>query len=519
MQLRSQRRKALVYCRVSGKKQAIEGNGLDSQEHRCREYAREQDYEVEAVFPDDISGSGDFMRRPGMMALLAYMDAKPEENYVVIFDDLKRYARDTEFHLKLKREMAARNAKRECLNFKFEDSPEGEFIETIIAAQGELERKQNQRQVIQKMKARVEQGFWVFRAPAGYRYQRSKHGGKELVRDEPLASVVQEALKLFANGSLQTQVEVKRYLENQPAFPKDLPNGEIRAYRITRLLTQPVYAGYISAPNWNVSLRKARHEPLISLNDYNRMQDRIKSGGHAPARKDIGEDFVLRGLVSCADCGRPLTSCWSKSKTKKTHPYYRCYYKPCKSYGKSIRRAKIEGEFEQIIRSLKPAPSAFALASDMFKSAWTQRHKQSLQILNDIKANIATIELEIDQVLQRILNTNNQTVASAFEKKIEELEKDKLISEEKLQLSGKPKHSFEKMFELALQFLSNPWKLWDSDILEQRRLVLKLAFTGRIPYDRHNGFLNPKKSLPFNMIGDNMALEKRMVRTTGLEPV
>ncbi|MCV6574655.1 MAG: recombinase family protein [Cohaesibacter sp.] len=357
MQLRSQKRKALIYCRVSGKKQTIEGNGLDSQEHRCRKHCRRRGYLVEAVFPDDVSGEGDFMKRPGIVALLRYMDSRPDQNYVLVFNDLKRYARDTEFHLKLKREMAVRNATRECLNFKFEDTPEGEFIETILAAQGELERKQNRRQVIQKMKARVEQGFWVFRAPAGYRYQKSKHGGRELVRDEPLASVIQEALTLFANGTLQTQVEVKRYLENQPVFPKDLPNGEIRAYRITRLLTQPVYAGYISATNWNVSLRKARHEPLISLSDYQRMQDRLVSGGHAPARKDIREDFVLRGLVTCADCGRPLTSCWSKSKTGKKHPYYRCYHKPCESYGKSIKRAKLEGEFDELVKSLKPTPA------------------------------------------------------------------------------------------------------------------------------------------------------------------
>ncbi|MCD8570652.1 MAG: recombinase family protein [Alphaproteobacteria bacterium] len=31
---------AVIYCRVSSKKQATGGHGLDSQEHRCREYAR-----------------------------------------------------------------------------------------------------------------------------------------------------------------------------------------------------------------------------------------------------------------------------------------------------------------------------------------------------------------------------------------------------------------------------------------------------------------------------------------------
>ena len=50
-------------------------------------------------------------------------------------------ARDTEFHIKLRREFDKRGARVECLNFRFEDSPEGKFIETIIAAQGELERE------------------------------------------------------------------------------------------------------------------------------------------------------------------------------------------------------------------------------------------------------------------------------------------------------------------------------------------------------------------------------------------
>ena len=42
--------KAVIYCRVSGKKQKAEGSGLDSQEHRCRQYAEAKGYSVEAVF-------------------------------------------------------------------------------------------------------------------------------------------------------------------------------------------------------------------------------------------------------------------------------------------------------------------------------------------------------------------------------------------------------------------------------------------------------------------------------------
>jgi len=54
-----QRPKAIIYCRVSHSKQRTEGQGLTSQEHRCRQYAATEGYEVEAVFPDNVSGGGD----------------------------------------------------------------------------------------------------------------------------------------------------------------------------------------------------------------------------------------------------------------------------------------------------------------------------------------------------------------------------------------------------------------------------------------------------------------------------
>ena len=49
--------KAVIYCRVSGVKQTIRGDGLSSQETRCREYAAMRGYEVVEVFKDDMSGS------------------------------------------------------------------------------------------------------------------------------------------------------------------------------------------------------------------------------------------------------------------------------------------------------------------------------------------------------------------------------------------------------------------------------------------------------------------------------
>lgn len=314
-------KKAILYCRVSSTKQAVEGHGLESQEMRCRQYAQAKGYEVEAVFPDDVSGGGDFMKRPGMVALLSYLDAQRERgNYVVIFDDLKRFARDTEFHIKLRRAFKIRGAGIECLNFKFEDTPEGRFIETILAAQGELEREQNSRQVIQKMNARVMSGYWAFKPPLGYRFEKVAGHGKLLVRDEPLASIAQEALESYALGRFETLAEVKRFLEGQPAWPKDR-KGEVHWERINEFLSQALYAGRINVPNWGIHHIEGKHEPLISLEAFQQIQERRNGVAKAPARKDLNEDFPLRGFVTCSCCGQPFTGCWVQGRSAK-YAYY-----------------------------------------------------------------------------------------------------------------------------------------------------------------------------------------------------
>jgi hypothetical protein len=65
---------------------------------------------------------------------------------------------------------------------------------------------------------------------------------------------------------------MKRFLESQPEFPVDLPNGEIRYQRLNEYVTRVLYAGYIEVPNRNVPLRKGHHEGLITCETYSRFR-------------------------------------------------------------------------------------------------------------------------------------------------------------------------------------------------------------------------------------------------------
>lgn len=508
---------ALIYCRVSDKKQKTQGHGLESQEHRCRQFAQERGYDVEMVFPDDITGGVDFMKRPGMRAMLAYLDAQPDKNYVVIFDDLKRFARHTEFHLKLRREFAQRGAQVECPNFKFEDTPEGVFIETVIAAQGQLEREQNRRQVIQKMTARVEKGYYVFFPPVGYRYNRDRVHGKLLVPDEPVASIIAEALKGFASGRFRSQVEVKRFLEGKPDFPKSGPSGYVHPTKVKDMLERAVYAGCVEAPNWGVSVRRGHHEPLISFAEYERIQARLKGTANAPARKDINEDFPLRGFVLCDDCCQPMTSCWSKGRTE-LYPYYLCDTPNCDSKRKSIRRADIEDGAESILRGLQPAAQLFKLARAIFTDIWEMRRADAVAARSTLETQLKDTSKQIDALVSRIMDASSPSVIGAYEKRIAELERETIRLAEKIEGVVPEQRHLTDFIEPALTFLSSPWNIYKNGSFALKRTVLKLAFAEPLRYSRNEGYRTAETTFPFKVLAEFSTPKCGMVGDPGIEP-
>ena len=510
---------ALLYYRVSTKKQDVEGSGKLGQEHRCRQYAASLGVPVEAVFGDTKTAGGDVMQRPGMVAVLKHLKANRRKRYIVIFDDLKRFSADTEFHLRLRRALDRYDAIPYCLNFQFNNTAEGRFHEIIVVAGSELERIQGGRQAVQKMTARVEQGYFVTKPPIGYLYQRTRNQGARLVRNEPIASIAKEALEGFASPRFESLAEVQRFLETFPEWPpqetgkrKGLMNETI----VTAMLRNAGYAGLVSEPCWGVSVRQGRHEALISVDTHNRILARLEGDKRAPARKDLNRDFPLRGFVNCT-CGALLTASWPRGRDGH-YAYYFCFKRGCDHYGKSIKRVKIEGEFDALLTSLTPSAPLVRLASNMFERAWEMRRQTAEGRIEALRTQLRETERQIETLLDRMVEAKLQVVADALEARIEQLTKDKLVLAEKLSRLAQPIRSFDDSLRTALIFLTEPWKLWNSERIEHKRAALKLAFTRKRQYARNQGFRTADLALPFMALAYFSAGGKRMVGDAGIEP-
>ena len=509
------RLKSIIYCRVSSQAQVKKGDGLNSQETRCREYAKNRGYEVVEIFHDEgISGS--LIDRPKFKEMLGYLKRHAKtEQYIVIIDDISRLARDVEIHIELRRSILNAGGKLESPSLEFGEGSDSRLIEHVLASVAAHGREKNAEQVKHRMHARMQKGYWVFHQPMGYKFAARAGHGKVLVQDEPIASLVKEALEGFAIGRFSSISEVANFMATHRDLPAHL-RGSLYLTCIREMLERVLYTGNIEYRPWNITLRPGHHEALISMQTYNKIQERLKVKSIAPQRADIHLDFPLRGFVLCHSCQRPMTACWSAGRTER-YAYYLCRNPDCSECKKSVRRETLHDHFEEIIDNLTPTPKLVGMMSGFVKKAWEGCSINLNEHAKTIQERIQTMEVEIEQFLERIIGTDSITVIKAYEGKISKLETQKAELAERLLAMDEIPADFDSTFQTALEFMSNPQKLWVSESIDDKRLLLKLAFSRQLPYRRNEGFQTVDLSLPFAVSRGLTSPKWGMVVGSGLD--
>lgn len=275
-----------------------------------------------------------------------------------------------------------------------------------------------------------------------------------------------------------------------------------------------IYAGYIQHEPWGISRRKGHHEPIISLETFEKIQARRNTRAVAPRRKDISEDFPLRGAVVCACCEQAMTSCWSKSGTGKRYPYFFCQNQKCEDHRKNIRAEKIDSGFEAILRGMTPSTQLLTIAIAMLKDAWAQRMKHAVHNKAALTKQLAELEKQQDGLIERLVEANNPKVGAALERKIAKLEDEKLLVRERQTPNDPPHEITPELIELLERFLSNPWKIYEKGTLSMKKTILNMAFKAPLAYDHKTGYRTPQPSVIFDFF-ENITSKCKMVRSRG----
>ena len=95
-----------------------------------------------------------------------------------------------------------------------------------------------------------------------------------------------------------------------------------------------------------------------------------------------------------------------------------------------MRRADMEGQFEALLAKMQPSRTLYGVVEAMFKQAWgilsdsEATHRQSIQMA------LRDTEKKIESLLDRIVESSTASVVSAYEKRIDMLEREKLVLRE-----------------------------------------------------------------------------------------
>ena len=120
------------------------------------------------------------------------------------------------------------------------------------------------------------------------------------------------------------------------------------------------------------------------------------------------------------------------------------------------------------------------------------RDEPLASIVRDILEGYAAGRLETQSEIQRYLERQPEWPK---DRRGRELEAQKALLNGRIASCGQPRASFAETCRTACAFLANPWELWISRSLEDRRAVLRLAFGDRLSYARSEGYRTAKISL------------------------
>ena len=262
------------------------------------------------------------------------------------------------------------------------------------------------------------------------------------------------------NNSLWNKTTVKRILKNR-VYIGDMVQGRYRklSYKSKKIIEVPEEEWFIV---------KNTHEPIISEEMFNEVQDRIKK---APKSSGLGKAHIFATKLKCLDCGSNMNKGSSKYKDGTRFSYFRCKMyllntKNCSSHFITLN------ELEEIILSkLKNYISNYLDEESAIKS---------LSVETKIDNRIKSLKNELNR-LSAYIDEQSEVIKSLYIDKVKGIITDdmfmnfsKEFNEEK-ESNISRKEDIEKQIN-SLMEKANESDKWKETILKYKN-VNKLTHT------------------------------------------
>lgn len=200
----------------------------------------------------------------------------------------------------------------------FENNPQGKFMLQIIFGYSKYYVDSLSENVKRGMRAKLELGWKPNKPPTGYKNEPEL---KTIVSDAETFPIMKNLFENALTG-FYTIAELERMLREQWGFrtPKRKRTGgrPLSMASLYRIFSNPFYAGFI---RWNGQLYPGKHEPMITWEEFERLQAVLGRPGTEKPRKHA---FAYTGLIRCGACGLMVTAEHKINRYGSKYVYYHC---------------------------------------------------------------------------------------------------------------------------------------------------------------------------------------------------
>lgn len=288
----------------------------DSQIKLLREFAKKNGYILpdEYIFRDDGISGKDAKHRPAFQQMIAL--AKSEEHPIdtILVWKFSRFARNQEESIVIKNLLRKIKVDVRSISEPVDpDSAFGSLIERIIEWMDEYYLINLSGEVKRGMLEKVSRGEVVTPPSFGYYVENNVY-----IPHPDEAPIIPRIFNSYLAGNGLRTIARTLGAEGVRTKRGNLPDNRFVEY----ILRNPVYIGKIrwskegraasrrDYTNENIVIEEGKHQPLIDIDTWNAVQDKLDAqkkayGKHQ--RKEQPVEFMLKGLVRCSSCGSTLT--------------------------------------------------------------------------------------------------------------------------------------------------------------------------------------------------------------------
>ena len=320
---------AVIYARYSSDNQREES--IEGQIRECTAYAEKNGITIVKHYIDRaISAKTD--NRPEFQQMIKDSDKKLFD--IVLVWKLDRFARNRYDSARYKTQLKKNGVKLMSATEIISEGPEGIILESVLEGYAEyysadLAEKVVRGQTENILKGRCNGGRGTF----GYTLDSERK-----FHIDPLTSpFVLESFKKYNEGS--TMKEIRDWLNENGI--KNPVGGAFTYNSVEHMLKNRRYIGELKFRDVVVP---DAIPPIIPLELFEDVQEKIAKNKKAPARRKAEDDYLLTTKLFCGMCGAMMFGECGTGRNKVVHHYYKCAtakrFKTCKK--KTVRKEWLE---------------------------------------------------------------------------------------------------------------------------------------------------------------------------------